>query len=252
MAESYEGRRWQEARAQVQRVLREAGIDDPGFFTDRVLLEIGPGPVGLPEASGAKLAFAIEPLAPRLDAAGLLLRGDAIYLATGAEAIPLLDGSVDVVVARNCLDHVTDPEAVTAEVARVLMPGGMLILNVDVDGEPTAEEPHAFSADDVRRIVQAAARRARALDSQAPRPRRPAARGGGHQGRGLGHALDYAPRVNFALVAFGLGVGILVGMTGIGVGSPMTPMLILVFGVTPTTAIGTDLAYAAVTKTVGG
>jgi uncharacterized protein len=58
--------------------------------------------------------------------------------------------------------------------------------------------------------------------------------------------------VDFALVAFGLGVGILVGMTGIGGGSLMTPMLILVFGVTPTTAIGSDLAYAAVTKTVGG
>jgi uncharacterized protein len=58
--------------------------------------------------------------------------------------------------------------------------------------------------------------------------------------------------VDFALVAFGLGVGILVGMTGIGGGSLMTPMLILVFGVTPVTAIGSDLAYAAVTKTVGG
>jgi len=58
--------------------------------------------------------------------------------------------------------------------------------------------------------------------------------------------------VDPALVAFGLGVGILVGMTGIGGGSLMTPMLILVFGVTPVTAIGTDLAYAAVTKTVGG
>jgi uncharacterized protein len=58
--------------------------------------------------------------------------------------------------------------------------------------------------------------------------------------------------VDFALVGFGLGVGILVGMTGIGGGSLMTPMLILVFGVTPTTAIGSDLAYAAVTKTVGG
>jgi uncharacterized protein len=58
--------------------------------------------------------------------------------------------------------------------------------------------------------------------------------------------------VDPALVAFGLGVGILVGMTGIGGGSLMTPMLILVFGITPTTAIGTDLAYAAVTKTVGG
>jgi uncharacterized membrane protein YfcA len=58
--------------------------------------------------------------------------------------------------------------------------------------------------------------------------------------------------VDPALIAFGLGVGILVGMTGIGGGSLMTPMLILVFGVTPVTAIGTDLAYAAVTKTVGG
>jgi uncharacterized protein len=54
------------------------------------------------------------------------------------------------------------------------------------------------------------------------------------------------------LIAFGLGVGVLVGMTGIGGGSLMTPMLILLFGVTPVTAIGTDLAYAAVTKTVGG
>ena len=54
------------------------------------------------------------------------------------------------------------------------------------------------------------------------------------------------------IVLFGLGVGILVGLTGIGGGSLMTPMLILVFGVTPTTAIGSDLAYAAVTKTVGG
>jgi uncharacterized protein len=58
--------------------------------------------------------------------------------------------------------------------------------------------------------------------------------------------------VDPALIAFGLGVGILVGMTGIGGGSLMTPMLILLFGVTPVTAIGTDLSYAAVTKTVGG
>ena len=58
--------------------------------------------------------------------------------------------------------------------------------------------------------------------------------------------------MDFALIGFGLGVGILVGMTGIGGGSLMTPMLILVFGVTPITAIGSDLAYAAVTKTVGG
>lgn len=53
-------------------------------------------------------------------------------------------------------------------------------------------------------------------------------------------------------IAFGLGVGILVGLTGIGGGSLMTPLLILVGGVSPAVAIGTDLAYGAITKTVGG
>ncbi len=54
------------------------------------------------------------------------------------------------------------------------------------------------------------------------------------------------------IVLFGLGVGILVGLTGMGGGSLMTPILILGFGFKPVTAVGTDLAYGAVTKTVGG
>ena len=54
------------------------------------------------------------------------------------------------------------------------------------------------------------------------------------------------------VVLFGLGVGLLVGLTGIGGGSLMTPLLILVAGYQPIVAIGTDLAYGAVTKTVGG
>ncbi len=55
-----------------------------------------------------------------------------------------------------------------------------------------------------------------------------------------------------AIVLFGFGVGFLVGLTGMGGGSLMTPLLILVFGVKPVTAIGTDIFYAAVTKTAGG
>jgi uncharacterized membrane protein YfcA len=54
------------------------------------------------------------------------------------------------------------------------------------------------------------------------------------------------------VIVFGLGVGILIGMTGMGGGSLMTPLLILFAGIHPTVAIGTDLAYGAVTKTVGG
>ena len=55
-----------------------------------------------------------------------------------------------------------------------------------------------------------------------------------------------------AIIVFGLGIGVLVGMTGMGGGSLMTPLLILIFGIQPTTAIGTDIFYSAITKTVGG
>jgi uncharacterized protein len=55
-----------------------------------------------------------------------------------------------------------------------------------------------------------------------------------------------------AIIFFGLGIGLLVGMTGMGGASLMTPMLILVFGISPVTAIGTDVFYAAITKSVGG
>jgi uncharacterized membrane protein YfcA len=52
-------------------------------------------------------------------------------------------------------------------------------------------------------------------------------------------------------VVSGFGVGLLVGMTGVGGGSLMTPLLILLFGIHPATAVGTDLLYAAATKTAG-
>jgi uncharacterized membrane protein YfcA len=52
-------------------------------------------------------------------------------------------------------------------------------------------------------------------------------------------------------VLSGFCVGALVGMTGVGGGSLMTPLLILVFGIHPSTAVGTDLLFAASTKTLG-
>jgi uncharacterized membrane protein YfcA len=54
------------------------------------------------------------------------------------------------------------------------------------------------------------------------------------------------------IVLFGLGVGILIGLTGIGGGSLMTPLLIIVLGIHPVVAVGTDLSYGALTKTLGG
>jgi uncharacterized protein len=53
----------------------------------------------------------------------------------------------------------------------------------------------------------------------------------------------------YALTAFG--VGLLMGMTGVGGGSLMTPILILLFGMNPAAAVGTDLLHAAVTRSAG-
>lgn len=153
VAPTYEGRRWQQARAEVGRVLEEAEINDRAFFEGKVVVDVGPGPVGFPDACPARISMAIEPLAPRLREHGLLLESDAIYLATGAESIPLLEESVDVVVSRNSLDHVDRPDKAMAEIRRILGPGGTLILNVDVGHAPTAAEPHSFTVDDVRRLV---------------------------------------------------------------------------------------------------
>lgn len=49
----------------------------------------------------------------------------------------------------------------------------------------------------------------------------------------------------------GFAVGAIVGLTGVGGGSLMTPLLVLVFGIHPATAVGTDLLYAALTKAGG-
>jgi uncharacterized protein len=49
----------------------------------------------------------------------------------------------------------------------------------------------------------------------------------------------------------GLLVGAIVGVTGVGGGALMTPILVMMFGVAPTTAVGTDLLYASITKMFG-
>lgn len=105
------------------------GLGDD-FFKDRVVLEVGPGPVGMihfiPEA-----AFRI-----RLDVLmcefpeKLPLPEPGLSVAAAGERLPLAAKAVDVAICFNALDHMQDPRAALAELARVLRPGGMLLLNV--------------------------------------------------------------------------------------------------------------------------
>lgn len=57
--------------------------------------------------------------------------------------------------------------------------------------------------------------------------------------------------INPLFTLSGFAVGLIVGLTGVGGGSLMTPILILLFGIHPATAVGTDLLYASVTKAAG-
>jgi uncharacterized membrane protein YfcA len=63
--------------------------------------------------------------------------------------------------------------------------------------------------------------------------------------------LDFFLHVDPLYVLSGILVGGLVGMTGVGGGALMTPILVLLFGMHPATAVGTDLLYASITKTGG-
>src|SRR5258706_11045440 len=57
--------------------------------------------------------------------------------------------------------------------------------------------------------------------------------------------------MNYPLVLMSFGVGMLIGLTSMGGAALMAPFLILVLGVRPVTAVGTDLVYGAVTKIIG-
>lgn len=61
----------------------------------------------------------------------------------------------------------------------------------------------------------------------------------------------FYPQMNFPLMLMSFGVGILIGLTSMGGAALMAPFLIMVVGVKPVTAVGTDLVYSAVTKIAG-
>ena len=63
--------------------------------------------------------------------------------------------------------------------------------------------------------------------------------------------MDLIHQINWLYSLSGFAVGALVGLTGVGGGSLMTPLLVLLFGIHPATAVGTDLLYAGITKSSG-
>jgi len=143
---SKEERKKHESKALFLRLLKETRIKNKKFFKDKVVLDIGPGPMGLLEVSDAKIKMAVEPLAERFRKNGLLLKdSDVTYLNIPAEKLPFLNETIDIVICRNSLDHVKNPPVVIDEIFRVLKIDGYFILNVDINHPPLTAEPHRIT-----------------------------------------------------------------------------------------------------------
>lgn len=153
--------RWQRARlmelGERLGLGGEAALD--AWCEGQSVVEIGAGPYPAIAAAPAwRRAVAVDPLAKGYAREGLLPAAcDRVtYIDSPGESVPLAARSADLVIIENTLDHVTDPEGVLTETRRLLRPGGLLWLLVDLSEYSDHMHPHPMSAGRVREMLSAA------------------------------------------------------------------------------------------------
>ena len=118
---------------------------DAAFYQGKKILDIGCGPAGSLEwADMASERIGLEPLAKSYRKLGIE-QHKMSYVASPSESIPFADEYFDVVSSFNSLDHVDDLDQTISEITRVIAAGGLFLLIVAVNHEPTFCEPIAFS-----------------------------------------------------------------------------------------------------------
>ncbi len=153
---------------ELARRLRESGFERL-LDGSADVVEIGSGPIGVVSFFRGASRVAVDPLEsfygtnPELSA----LRDPGVQYRNGVgEELPVDDGSADLVIMENCIDHTRDVDQVMREISRVLRPGGVLHLTVNCRIPPgfvmhrllsrlaiDAGHPHTFTAGKARALV---------------------------------------------------------------------------------------------------
>jgi SAM-dependent methyltransferase len=157
------GGSYDEERLNYSRLLRDEVLSycsrDEHWLKDKTIVTIGCGCTGDLATWPAAVKIAVDPLLYTYQQLGMLVddvpgTGRTVYLTLGIEGLPLLDGSADVVVCRNALDHMMEPQVGLEEISRILKEDGLLFLSVDLGGEPTPDEPTVFSLESLAALLK--------------------------------------------------------------------------------------------------
>lgn len=151
---------WQ--RDRLVELGRFLGLDDSPqaraqWCAQQSVVEVGAGPYPSIAEAQWRRAVAVDPIAEGYVIEDLLPRhahaDEVVYIAAAGENIPLPAGFADLIVIENCLDHVSDPPRVMGEMRRLLRPGGLMWLLVDLMDYSDHMHPHSFSEDKLRALI---------------------------------------------------------------------------------------------------
>jgi SAM-dependent methyltransferase len=114
-------------------------------YEGKSIVDIGCGPRGSLEwATNAAKRVGLDSLVPQYKRLGIDKHG-MTYVAHGIESTPFSDGEFDFVASVNSLDHVDDLDLAIKEIKRITKVGGLFLLLVEVNHEPTVCEPHSLT-----------------------------------------------------------------------------------------------------------
>jgi SAM-dependent methyltransferase len=154
---SYTGERKVWSQMLLDEITTLAG-KDCSWICDKTVLTVGCGCTGDLSVWPAAAKIAVDPLLYTYQQLGMLIEDDpatsrTLFLSLGIEALPLLDESVDVVVCRNALDHMPNPQIGLQQFWRILKAEGVLFLSVDIGGDPTPDEPSPFTEESLQALL---------------------------------------------------------------------------------------------------